>query len=188
VKGVEKKVATLLGAQHMKKLFHVEVTKENDLPSLKYRFNKSAWEQIQKNQLGKTIIFTDNDHWSDAEIVRGYRSQYHVEESFRTLKDPHHIALRPQRHWTDSKITVHVFYCVLALTLVSLLRRELHLRGIDKSIPDILDTLAGIREVGVVHPPEGKKKNPVIKTVLSRMTDRQRSMYEALDIGRFLSR
>jgi transposase len=188
VKGVENKVTALLKAQHMKTLFHVEVTEQDNLPCLKYRFDKSAWEKLQKTQLGKTIIFTDNDHWSDAEIVRGYRSQYHVEESFRTLKDPHHIALRPQRHWTDQKITVHIFYCVLALTLVSLLRRELHLCGIDKSIPDILDTLAGIREVGVVYPPEGKKKNPVIKTVLSRMTDEQRSMYEALDLGRYLSR
>ena len=188
VKGIEKKVAALLKAQHMKTLFHVEVTEREDLPCLKYRFDKPAWERLQKTQLGKTIIFTDNDHWNDAEIVRGYRSQYHVEESFRTMKDPHHIAIRPQRHWTDQKITVHVFYCVLALMLVSLLRRELHLKGIEKSIPDILDTLTEIREVGVVHPPEGRKKNPTIKTVLSRMSDPQRAMYEALDLGRYRSR
>ena len=89
---------------------------------------------------------------------------------------------------TDQKITVHVFYCVLALMLVSLLRRELHLKGIEKSIPDILDTLTEIREVGVVHPPEGRKKNPIIKTVLSRMSDPQRAMYEALDLGRYRAR
>jgi len=188
VKGVENKIVGLLKAQHMKTLFHVEVTERGGFPYLKYRFDKTAWEQLQKTQLGKTIIFTDNDHWSDAEIVRGYRSQYHVEESFRTMKDPHHIAIRPQRHWTDQKITVHVFYCVLALMLVSLLRRELHFNGIDKSIPDIIDTLAGIREVGVVHPPKGKKKNPTIKTVLSKMSDKQRVIYEALDLERYRSR
>ncbi len=187
VKGIENKVAVLRKAQHMKTLFHVEVTEQDNLPCLKYRFDKSAWEKLQKTQLGKTIIFTDNDHWSDAEIVRGYRSQYHVEESFRTMKDPHHIAIRPQRHWTDQKITVHVFYCVLALTLVSLLRRELHRSGIEKSIPDIIDTLAGIREVGLVHPPEGKKKNPTIKTVLSKMSNDQRAMYDALNLDRFHS-
>lgn len=187
VKGIENKVVVLLKAQHMKNLFHVEVTERDGLPHLEYRFDKTAWEQLQKTQLGKTIIFTDNDHWSDAEIVRGYRSQYHVEESFRTMKDPHHIAIRPQRHWTDQKITVHVFYCVLALTLVSLLRRELHRSGIEKSIPDIIDTLTGIREVGLVHLPEGKKKNPTIKTVLSKMSNDQRAMYDALDLERFRS-
>lgn len=184
VKGIENKVAGLLKAQHMKDLFRVEVTEQDGLPRLTYCFEKTAWERLQSTLLGKTIIFTDNDHWSDAEIVRGYRSQYHVEESFRTMKDPHHIAIRPQRHWTDQKITVHVFYCVLALMLVSLLRRELHQRGIDKSIQDIIDTLAGIREVGLVLPPEGKKKNPTIKTVLSKMSDKQRAMYQALDLER----
>jgi transposase len=187
VKGIENKVAGLLKGQHMKDLFHVEVTGQDGLPRLTYRFDKTAWERMQRTLLGKTIIFTDNDHWGDAEIVRGYRSQYHVEDSFRTMKDPHHIAIRPQRHWTDQKITVHVFYCVLALMLVSLLRRELHQCGIDKSIPDIIDTLAGIREVGLIHPPDGKKKNPTIKTVLSKMSAEQQAMYDALDLERYRS-
>jgi hypothetical protein len=72
--------------------------------------------------------------------------------------------------------------------LVSLFRRELHLKGIEKSIPDILDTLTEIREVGVVHPPEGKKKNPTIMTVLSRMSAPQHAMYEVLDLGRYRAR
>jgi transposase len=185
VKGIENKVAGLLKGQHMKDLFHVEITEQDELPQMTYRFDKTAWERMQRTLLGKTIIFTDNDHWGDAEIVRGYRSQYHVEDSFRTMKDPQHIAIRPQRHWTDQKITVHVFYCVLALMLVSLLRREFHQRGIDKSIPDIIDILSGIREVGLVHPPEGKKKNPTIKTVLSKMSAEQKAMYDALDLERY---
>jgi transposase len=188
MKGVEAKVAGLLKAQHMKTLFHAEVTERDGLPHLKYRFDNRAWERLQKTQLGKTIIFTDNHNWSDPEIVRGYRSQYHVEDSFRTMKDPHHIALRPQRHWTDQKITVHVFYCVMALMLVSLLRRELCRQGIDRSIPDILDTLVGVREVGVVRHTEGRQKNPTIQIVLSTMTDEQREIYETLDLGRYTSR
>ena len=34
---------------------------------------------LQKTLLGKNILFTDNHDWTDAEIVRGYRSQHHVE-------------------------------------------------------------------------------------------------------------
>ncbi len=98
-----------------------------------------------------------------------------------------HICLRPQHHWTDQKIEVHVFYCVLALTLCSLLRRELYQRGIDRSIPDILDQLAKIREVGVVFAPEGRKRKPTIKTTLSAMTDDQKALYDALDLSRYLS-
>jgi hypothetical protein len=46
-----------------------------------------------------------------------------VEDGFRQLKDPHVVSFSPMRHWTDHMIRVHVFYCVLALTIVHLMRR-----------------------------------------------------------------
>ncbi len=187
VGGTQKKVDALLKAQHMKKLFHVEVFNKDGLPELKYRFDSRGWERLQRTLLGKTIIFTDQDQWSDAEIVRGYRGQHHVETAFRTMKDPHHICLRPQHHWTDQKIEVHVFYCVLALMLCSLLRRELHRKGIDRSIPDLLDDLNKICEVAVVYPPEGRKRLPRIETTVSKMSDDQRAVFDALDLERYLS-
>ncbi len=139
IKGTRKKVDGWLAARHMKDLFHVEISEEDGLPKLKYRFLKQAWQRLERTLLGKTILFTDNDDWSDAEIVRGYRNQQHVESAFREMKNPHHLCLRPQRHWTDQKIAVHVFYCVLALTLCTLLRRELHRQGIDRSIETMLE-------------------------------------------------
>ena len=39
-------------------------------------------------------------------------------------------------HWTDSKIQVHAFYCVLALLLTSLLQRELAHKG-EVSLPTV---------------------------------------------------
>lgn len=185
VNGTKKKVDGWLKARHMKELFAVEITERDGLPDLKYRFVQRAWERLQKTLLGKNILFTDNDEWSDAEIVRGYRSQHHVESAFRSMKDPQHICLRPQYHWTDQKIEVHVFYCVLALTLCSLLRRELHQRGIDRSIADILDQLAKIQEVGVVYAANGGE--PAIQTVLSAMSEEQRELYEALELSRYRS-
>ena len=61
------------------------------------------------------------------------------------------MCLRPQRHWTDQKIRVQVFYCVLALLLCSLLRRQLHRQGIDRSIRLLLEDLGQIREVGILR-------------------------------------
>jgi transposase len=185
VPGVSKKVASLLKARHMKDLFHVEIAEEDGLPTLTYRFDRRAWERLQKTLLGKTILFTDNDEWTDAEIVRGYRSQHHVETAFRDMKDPHHICLRPQHHWTDQKIEVHVFICVLALMLTSLLRRELHRQGIDRSIPELFDQLDKVREIGVVYPPAEGRKTPRLKTTLSSMTNDQRALFHALDLQRY---
>jgi transposase len=187
VQGTKKKVDGWLNARHMKDLFHVEITEEGGLPALTYRFDQRAWEHLQKTLLGKNILFTDNDDWTDAEIVRGYRSQHHVETAFRSMKDPMHISLRPQHHWTDQKIEVHVFYCVLALMLCSLLERELDRRGIKVPFSTALDQLGKVREVAVIYPPDGRKRKPTVKMTVSSMTPEQRTLYETLDLSRHLS-
>ena len=187
VESVTNKVHDWLKARHMKELFAVDIGEREGLPTLRYRFDHHAWQRLQKTLLGKTILFTDNDDWSDAEIVRGYRAQHHVESAFRQLKDPHHIALRPQHHWTDQKIEVHVLCCVLALMLCALLRRELHQQGIERSIPELLEQLGKIREVGVVDPAQGKRGTPAIQMTASAMSSEQRALYDALDLGRYLA-
>ncbi len=103
------------------------------------------------------------------------------------MKDPYHICLRPQHHWTDQKVEVHVFCCVLALMLCSLLRRELHQRNIQRSIPQLLEQLGSIREVGVVYPARDNRHAPTIEMTLSQMSDDQRTLYAALDLGRYLA-
>jgi len=185
LEGIQKKVQAWLSARHMKELFQVDVTEDNGLPVLRYRFQQTAWRRLQRTLLGKTILFTDNDDWTDAEIVHAYRAQHHVEAAFRTMKDPLHISIRPQHHWTDQTVRVHVFTCVLALMLSALLRRELHQRGIDLSIPDALDRLGKIKEVAVVYAPEGKQRKPRIRTTTSAMTSDQRTLYDALELSRY---
>jgi len=185
LQGTSNKIQGWLKARHMKDLFQVEITESEGLPKLSYRFDNRAWERLQSTLLGKTILFTDNDQWSDVDIIRGYRSQHFVETAFRRMKDCRHICLRPQYHWTDQKVEVHVLCCVLALMLSSLLRRELYRKGIDRSIPDLLNELGKIQEVGVVYPPRGKRKMPTIEMTLSQMSDEQRALYQALDLKRY---
>lgn len=185
VEGTKKKVDGWLKARHMRELFRVTIRTQRGLPTLSYRFDRRAWESLQRTLLGKTLLFTDNDDWSDAEIVRGYRSQHHVESAFRAMKDPLHISLRPQHHWTDQKIEVHVFSCVLALMLCSLLRRELHRAGIDGSIAHLLEQLGQIREVGVLFAPTGGRRDLTLRMTLSAMSEEQQKLYAALDLDRY---
>jgi len=185
LEGTRKKVEGWLKARHMRELFRVAIRTERRLPTLSYRFDHRAWERLQRTLLGKTLLFTDNDDWTDAEIVRGYRSQHHVESAFRAMKDPLHISLRPQHHWTDQKIEVHVFYCVLALMLCSLLRRELHRAGIDRSIAHLLEQLGQIQEVGVLYAPRERQRDPTLRMTLSALTEEQQVLYDALDLDRY---
>ena len=69
----------------------------------------------------------------DADLVRGYRAQHHVEIAFCQLKDTGCVVIRPQSHRAYQKIEVHVVCCVLALC--TLLQRELSRDGVDLSVP-----------------------------------------------------
>jgi transposase len=184
VAGVRKQVAGWLAARDLRDLFTVEVTEVNGLPVLTFHLREDAWQQLQTTRLGKTILFTDQEDWTDAAIVRGYRSQHHVEAAFRDLKNTKYLSLRPQWHWTDQKIQAHVFCCVLALMLCSLLRREVAQHGIHLALPRLLEELGRIREVAVVYPGKGKDQTPRVQVTLSELTAIQQALYKALDLGR----
>jgi transposase len=182
--GTRKRVAAILAGRHMRELFRATVeVGADELPTLCWSFDEQAWQRLQDTLLGKTLLFTDRDDWTDEQIVRGYRSQSHVEAAFRRMKDPHCLAVRPVHHWTDQKLRVHVLYCLIALMMLSLLRRKLAQAGIPMSLARMVEQLAAIREVAVVFPAKGAV--PTVRTVLSELNSEQRALYEALDLARF---
>jgi transposase len=186
---VTSKVNGILTGRHMKQLLHVEVTAAPDgSPTISYRQDRAGWTQLSRTLLGKNLIFTDHDDWTNAQIVSGYRSQHHVESDFRRLKNPHHLAFRPTYHWTDQKLRVHAFTCVLALLLCSLLRRTLHHAGLSLSIEQLLDELGGIREVTNLYESAPQSRKPVVTRTLSRLSDTQRQIYDLLQLDRYRAR
>lgn len=187
--GTKKRVEAILTGRHMKQLFHAEVSSGPDkLPILSWRFDDKAWEKLQQTLLGKTILFTDRDGWTDEQIVLAYRSQSHVEAAFRCMKDPRFLTFRPTFHWTDQKLRVHAFYCVLALTILSLLRRKLAQKGISLSIAKMTELLADIREVTLLYPAPPHTAAPFARTVLSSMDEQQTALYAALELDRYLAK
>ena len=134
--------------------------------------------------LGKTILFTDNHHWTDQQIIRTYRAGYHIEHAFREMKNPHFLGWNPRCHWTDQKIRVHAFYCVLALTLVSLIRRDLAAKGLSLSMPALMKHLTGIRETISVYP-QGANKSPKLSYSLSHLSKTQKTLFQLLHLDKF---
>ncbi len=183
VAGVTQQVQTILAGRHMRDLIAARVTAQAGRPRLTYRLDRAAWERLQRTLLGKHILFTDQDAWTDAAIVRAYRGQHHIEEAFKTMKNPHVVSWRPLHHWTDQKIRVHAFYCVLALLLSSLLRRTLAQRSLDLSIVKILETLGKVKEVALLYRGPRSRTPPGIS--YSRLDPLQKRLWEALDLDRF---
>ncbi len=110
---------------------------------LSWRTDAKARKRLEQRLFGKRILFTNRD-WPVPDVVAAYRSQSDAEFGFRQLKDPHLVSFSPMHHWTDSKIRVHVFYCVLALAVAHLMRRHADHAGLHLSVRELLDELADI--------------------------------------------
>ena len=184
VESVHQQVQVILSGRHMKELILVKVSGQKGAPHLSYRVDQTAWHRLERTLLGKNILFTDQESWSDEEIVRAYRGQYHIEEAFKRMKNPHFVSWRPLHHWTDQKIRVHAFYCVLALLLSSLLRRTLAQKGIEASIVKILSTLSNVKEVALLYRDPRSRMQPIVR--LNQTTPLQDQLIEALGLRRHL--
>jgi transposase len=184
IESTEKKVQKILRREYMSEIIITSTTLSEGFPSLQYQIQQTAIARLSKTVLGKTLLFTDNDEWTDEQIVCAYRAQYHIEHAFREMKNPHFLGWNPRFHWTDQKIRVHAFYCVAALTLVSLLRRELAANRIHLSAEALMENLCAIRETISVYP-QGKNQPPKLSPSISRLTKTQRTLYNRLDLGRF---
>lgn len=185
IESVQRQVDQILQKEFMKELFDVHVSASETAIRLTFAFNLTRLESLRERQLGKTILYTDNHDWSNEKIISTYRSQYYIEEAFKQMKNTDHLGFRPIYHWTDQKIRVHAFYCVLALRLCCLLQRELHDRGIDLSRNRMLDLLADIKQVITVYPKKGESKKDREVFSLSKLSPESKKVMEALGLDQY---
>jgi len=122
-------IDNLLQGQFMKDLLSYDLTELGDGRfSMTYRTNKKKLDQLEDN-LGFRILMTDRHEWSNEAIVAAFHGQSTVEQAFKNIKNPYHMALTPEFHWTDQKIRVHYFSCILGYLLASLVWREARMKA-----------------------------------------------------------
>ena len=86
-------------------------------------------------------------------------------------------------HWTDSKIRVHLSYCVTALAVAHLMRRQARQGGLDLSVRELLAQLAGIEETLLLYPSTGGR--PRARRMLTEMTPTQKQLYELFNLNQY---
>jgi transposase len=150
---------------------------------LRFDLDEAARTDLETEVFGKRVLMTDRDQWSTAEVIAGYRSQSEAEFGFRQLKDPHVVSFSPMHHWTEHNIRVHVFTCVLALQIAHLMRRHAHQHGLDLSVRELLDTLAGIQETVLIYPSTGGR--PKARRMLTETTPTQDRLTEIFELHRW---
>jgi transposase len=150
---------------------------------LRFTMRPKARAALEAELFGKRILFTDHDDWSVTQIVAAYRSQEAVEADFRQMKDVKVVSFSPMFHWTESKIRVHVFYCVLALMAARLMVREADRAGLHMSVRELLSTLAGIEETLLLY--QGARGRPRARRMITEMDDIQRRLYDLFNLDAY---
>lgn len=142
----------LKGRQHLSEVIRFELKGEDPHLTLAYEFDRAALDALAQCTFGRVVLMTDRHDWTTAEIIRAYHQQAAVEALFAHLKDPVHLALRPQHHWTDQKLSVHVFTCFLGYLLAAILHlRARRANSPYKSMESLLEALARIRRSMLVR-------------------------------------
>ena len=129
------------------------------------------YERLRTRYFGLRVLITDRAEWSTAQIIEAYRGQSKVEAAFRDLKDPGMLSTRPQFHWTDQKLHVHAFICVMAYLLTTLLHRRARQRtAFDGSPRRLLAELAGVRCCRMIDM-TGRKGRPRVRQQVEEMKE-----------------
>jgi transposase len=175
--------ARLRGRQHLRKVLKFDLSKDaSGRLGLSYAFDEKALATLERDSLGRIVLITDRHDWPTADIIRAYRGQTDVEAVFAHLKDPVHVALRPQFHWTDHKIHVHVFTCILGYLLARLLHmRAKHIIGYKHSLERLLEDLETVRRATLIRP-SGPKGRPRVSTQLEEGSAELKTLLRHLGI------
>ncbi len=179
LKTLQQQVEKILSPQFIKDIVKVKIFEKNSSPDLTYALDHSALRQISNERLGKTILVTDQLDWTPPQIIESYRNLAYIENTFKNMKNHHFLRWQPVFHWTDQKLQVHGFYCVLALLLCNLAHKIIQQAGIHISLPLLLKELSSIRQVALLYSPSSPSK-PLI--TLSRMSPKQKKLAQTLNI------
>ena len=131
---------------------------KEDVFDLDFWVDKKEFDLLN-HKFGRRILITNQHDWSTEEIILAYWGQSKIESVFKRIKNPFHLALRPQYHWTDQKIEVHGFICLLAFLLVMVASKRAREKVGFTGTPDaLLDKLSAIRLATFIESPPQKTK------------------------------
>ncbi len=179
---LEKKIKTIATGQYLKDIVKWKLIETGDGKYyLDYQIDQEQLQCVEE-KLGFRIIMTNRHEWTSQEIITAYYGQSKIEHAFRNLKNPYHLALKPQYHWTEHKIKVHYFICVIGYLLSSIIWREARLKaGYTGSLNNLLDILNNIR-LGTMLEESKKTGKPKATYMLEERIEAETKIMTALGI------
>jgi transposase len=184
---IERKIRRWLSAPFLAELVRYQLQEQDGGWRLQFDFDSAALPQLLNQRLGRTVLLTNRMDWSAEQIVAGYGGQQSIERVFRGLKDGEWLGWDPMYHWTDRKIRIHAFYCMLGISLLQYVHQQAKTAWADLSVEQLLEELEQIKQFVLLYPPQGEKGPPRTAYVLSQQTLAQQALVKTLGLGAMAS-
>ncbi len=97
------------------------------------------------------------------------------------MKNPHHMAIRPQYHWTDQKIEIHILICIIGYLLTTVAYKKARQVGYIRNTDNFMDDLKSIR-LGSIMQTTTKKGEGSINFQLEKVSPELEPLLEPLGI------
>jgi len=179
---LKKRLDVITTGQYISEILKIEITKARGRLEFRYWTDVPAFKKLEQTRLGKRILCSNNVLWTTEEIIFGSRAQSCIENAFRDMKDPHWISATPAFHWTDQKLRVHFFYCVISLTLTSLLLRKAANANQKISMQELYGQLTDVVEVVNLYPSSAKGGKCRAEYVLSERSPLQEKLCKLFNV------
>ena len=179
---IERKIERWLSAPFLAELIRYQLEEYDGGWHLQFDFDSAALPQLLNQRLGRTLLLTNRMDWSAEQVVAGYSGQQQIERVFRGLKQGDWLGWEPMYHWTDRKIRIHAFYCLLGISLLHYVHRQAQAAWADLSVEQLLAELEQIKQFVLLYPPQGEKGPPRTAYVLSQQTLAQQALVKTLGL------
>ena len=96
---LEEKIKGIALGQHLKNILRWKLIEVGEGKFyLDYQIDQEQLHETEQ-RLGFRMIMTNRHEWTSEEIIAAYYGQSRVEHAFRNMKNPYHLALKPQYHF-----------------------------------------------------------------------------------------
>ena len=153
---------------------------------VRFGIDGAAMQKLLEERFGRTMLVTNRTDWTPAEVAAAYQGQQPVEQVFRGLKGGDWLGWGPLYHWTDSKIRVHAFCCLLGVGLLQYLHRQVRETWPALSMEGLKHELGQIQRIDLLYPRQGAKGPPCVATVTSKQTLTQAALVKILELEELL--
>jgi len=177
---IRSKIQRWLSGQFLESLIRYQIESRDGRWRLQFDFDTAAWQRLVDHRLGRTVLLTNRMDWTAEQVAMGYSGQQEIERVFRGLKDGDWLGWGPMYHWTDRKIRIHAFYCMLGISLLQHLHKQAQGAWDGISMEQLVEELRHIQQFVLLYPPQGEKGPNRTATVLSKQTLIQQALAKTL--------